>query len=273
MNKGTLIVNGIDYSNGGGASKELVDKVEQNTSDIANLNGNISNKVDRRGDTMTGLLKVPVIADVDDYNNLTMSNENVEVHVYADGGGFEIYGYPNQGGFEGLILKIAPDDRNVGAVVTNGIGKISILAPNGLLLNGFELKKTVPADAKFTDTTYNDATQTSSGLMSANDKKKLDTMVTGSTTKIREFTFHWDSMYIKSNGGNPMINYSNELMSVTNVKNYWFEIEDAWPLENWNNGACVFIQSVYRDSLNFVLGTTQSQSYRCTVRMFVVYEE
>lgn len=34
----------------------------------------------------------------------------------------------------------------------------------------------VPANAKFTDTTYNDATQSAHGLMSAADKKKLDSM-------------------------------------------------------------------------------------------------
>lgn len=39
----------------------------------------------------------------------------------------------------------------------------------------------VPANAKFTDTTYNDATQSEHGLMTAADKKKLDGIAAGAT--------------------------------------------------------------------------------------------
>lgn len=39
----------------------------------------------------------------------------------------------------------------------------------------------VPANAKFTDTTYSDATQSAHGLMSAADKKKLDGIAAGAT--------------------------------------------------------------------------------------------
>lgn len=38
----------------------------------------------------------------------------------------------------------------------------------------YSLNKTVPSDAVFTDTTYNEATTTNAGLMSAADKSKLD---------------------------------------------------------------------------------------------------
>ena len=38
----------------------------------------------------------------------------------------------------------------------------------------YALYKSVPSDAVFTDTTYSDATQSDSGLMSPTDKKKLD---------------------------------------------------------------------------------------------------
>ena len=40
----------------------------------------------------------------------------------------------------------------------------------------YTIQSNVPANAKFTDTTYNDATQSAHGLMSANDKKKVDGM-------------------------------------------------------------------------------------------------
>ena len=45
--------------------------------------------------------------------------------------------------------------------------------------SGFTIAKSVPANAEFTDTTYNDATQSAAGLMSANDKKKLDGIEAG----------------------------------------------------------------------------------------------
>ena len=44
---------------------------------------------------------------------------------------------------------------------------------------GFTIGKSVPSDAKFTDTTYSAATQSAQGLMSAADKKKLDGIATG----------------------------------------------------------------------------------------------
>ena len=40
--------------------------------------------------------------------------------------------------------------------------------------SGFTIKTSVPADAKFTDTTYNPATPDKDGLLSKEDKKKLD---------------------------------------------------------------------------------------------------
>ena len=43
----------------------------------------------------------------------------------------------------------------------------------------YALNKTVPSDAKFTDTTYNNATTSVAGLMSATDKAKLDGIATG----------------------------------------------------------------------------------------------
>ena len=43
----------------------------------------------------------------------------------------------------------------------------------------YSLNATVPSGAKFTDTTYSDATTTAAGLMSASDKAKLDGIATG----------------------------------------------------------------------------------------------
>lgn len=45
--------------------------------------------------------------------------------------------------------------------------------------SGFTIGKSVPSDAKFTDTTYNNATTTTAGLMSTADKTKLDGIASG----------------------------------------------------------------------------------------------
>jgi hypothetical protein len=42
----------------------------------------------------------------------------------------------------------------------------------------YSLAKSVPADAVFTDTTYENATASKAGLMSATDKTNLDKLVT-----------------------------------------------------------------------------------------------
>ena len=42
------------------------------------------------------------------------------------------------------------------------------------LLNGHTVNSDVPANAKFTDTTYSVATTSANGLMSSTDKSKLD---------------------------------------------------------------------------------------------------
>ena len=48
---------------------------------------------------------------------------------------------------------------------------------NAATVNGHTVGADVPANAKFTDTTYSKATSSADGLMSAADKKKLDDMV------------------------------------------------------------------------------------------------
>lgn len=45
----------------------------------------------------------------------------------------------------------------------------------------YTLGKSVPSDAKFTDTTYNNATTSTDGLMSSSDKTKLDGIAAGAT--------------------------------------------------------------------------------------------
>lgn len=62
---------------------------------------------------------------------------------------------------------------------------------------GYTIAKSVPADAKFTDTTYGVATSTSNGLMSSDDKTKLDDFSKViSFQKTIELTKDWKSIGI-----------------------------------------------------------------------------
>lgn len=78
----------------------------------------------------------------------------------------------------GAYEKIGNTDVDLKNYIQKVLGannKVSKFDSNGNLVStGYELNKTVPADAVFTDTTYKDATQSVHGLMSANDKTKLD---------------------------------------------------------------------------------------------------
>lgn len=59
--------------------------------------------------------------------------------------------------------------------VTGATGKVAKFAEDGSIEStNYELNKTVPANAVFTDTTYSAATTSAAGLMSASDKTKLD---------------------------------------------------------------------------------------------------
>lgn len=53
---------------------------------------------------------------------------------------------------------------------------------------GFTVQSNVPANAKFTDTTYSAATSSAAGLMSAADKAKLDGIASGATANTGDIT-------------------------------------------------------------------------------------
>ena len=68
--------------------------------------------------------------------------------------------------------------KNTGTVTTTGTmtsGHVVVSNGNTVIKDsGFTIAKSVPSDAKFTDTTYSDATESASGLMPAKDKVKAN---------------------------------------------------------------------------------------------------
>lgn len=76
-------------------------------------------------------------------------------------------------------------DANKSVKYATSAGSAPANGGNSDTVNGHTVKSDVPANAKFTDTTYNDATTTSSGLMSASDKTTIENLKNGAVTGIK----------------------------------------------------------------------------------------
>lgn len=114
---------------------------------------------------------------------------------------------------------------------------------NADTVNGHTINADVPADAVFTDTTYEPATSSTDGLMSASDKKKLDSnacniankLVSSSYTTLTISTSDWTA---NSNGG---YTCTKTLSSAMTYEHFNFEVvlssEQAsakLQIESWN---------------------------------------
>lgn len=82
--------------------------------------------------------------------------------------------------------------------------------------SGFTIGKSVPSDAKFTDTTYNNATTTTAGLMSTTDKTKLDGIASGANNYSLPTASSSTKGGIKVGTG---LSISNEILSNSGVRN------------------------------------------------------
>jgi hypothetical protein len=84
---------------------------------------------------------------------------------------------------EANLRSYVPTSRTInGTALTSNITitkvKSAITSTN---VNGYTVAKSVPSDAVFTDTTYDDVTTSTRGLMTAADKTKLDGIASGAT--------------------------------------------------------------------------------------------
>lgn len=130
-----------------------------------------------REDRSTGCLRLM------DYNGC-----QYDLRPNPDSPGAQMYGFylPKQSGTLALTKDI-PDisgkqDKSTAVTHTANTAVGSATKPVYVAANGtatpisHSINADVPANAKFTDTTYSDATQSTHGLMTAADKKKLDGM-------------------------------------------------------------------------------------------------
>lgn len=143
---------------------------------------NIRLRLGGRDDMSTGCLNLV------DYNGCQYILE-----PNPDSPGAQMYGFyfPKQSG-ELALTKDIPDisgkqDKSTAVTHTANTAVGSATKPVYIAANGaatpitHSINADVPSNAKFTDTTYSDATQSAHGLMSAADKKKLDGIATGAT--------------------------------------------------------------------------------------------
>ena len=128
------------------------------------------------------------VVEVDSFDNLPTAGEGGKIYVTTDnnktyrwgGTGYvEIsesiaLGETQGTAYEGSKGKALADDVADIKDGTITVGK----AANSDKVNGFTVETAVPVGAKFTDTTYNKATTTTDGLMSKEDKSKLDNLNT-----------------------------------------------------------------------------------------------
>lgn len=84
---------------------------------------------------------------------------------------------------EANLSSYVPTSRTInGTALTSNITITKVeSATTSTNVNGHTVAKSVPSDAKFTDTTYDDVTTSTHGLMTAADKTKLDGIASGAT--------------------------------------------------------------------------------------------
>ena len=84
---------------------------------------------------------------------------------------------------EANLSSYVPTSRTInGTALTSNITITKVeSATTSTNVNGYTVAKSVPSDAVFTDTTYDDVTTSTRGLMTAADKTKLDGIASGAT--------------------------------------------------------------------------------------------
>ena len=74
-----------------------------------------------------------------------------------------------------------------GKLDADGKADDALHADNADTVNNLTVETAVPANAVFTDTTYNNATTSADGLMSSSDKTKLDGIEAGAQVNVPQF--------------------------------------------------------------------------------------
>lgn len=143
-------------------NKVVKAKVDEIESSISTLNGDGEGSVKKA--VADGITKV--VADApEDFDTLKEMSDWITNHE-NDASAMNSAIQDNKNAIESLQTGKADKIEIPTTLPANG--------GNADTVNGHTVDINVPSDAKFTDTTYSDATQIEHGLMSVDDKKKLD---------------------------------------------------------------------------------------------------
>lgn len=116
---------------------------------------------------------------------------------------------------EANLSSYVPTSRTInGSALTSNITITKVeSAITSTNVNGYTVAKNVPSNAKFTDTTYDDVTTSTRGLMTAADKTKLDGIASGATKYSHpKFTAKTSGFYKIA------VNNEGHVTDTTNVK-------------------------------------------------------
>ena len=166
--EGIIIKNGVTY--GGATGTDTTYSLSAGTGDDANKI--ILTPSSGTPDKVT----VPYATNAGTVNSHTVASDVPANAVFTDNN--TTYGLSVGTGTDANKIVLTPS--------TGTADKITVpYASDAGTVNGKTVAVNVPADAKFTDTTYTDATTSASGLMSSTDKTKLDGIASGAEVNVQ----------------------------------------------------------------------------------------
>lgn len=200
------------------ATKSELSSHSQNTSNPHKVTASQIGALPLSGGSLTGKLTVPSIetgsADTNYFQTQKMRGEgdaNTYYHAidfgYANHDQVDFYEYGGKYVFhQHTQAAKSSGDTVIGEINSNGfVGKV----------NGHTINADVPTGAKFTDTTYSNATISAAGLMSSADKAKLDGIAAGAEKNaITGVKGDSESSYRTGN-----VNITKENIGLSNVDN------------------------------------------------------
>ena len=157
------------------------------------------------------------------------------------------------------VIGTAPTSGQV-AVFDGTTGKIKSI--------GFTIASSVPANAKFTDTTYTDATSSASGLMPAADKEKLDEFQAASNYALKSdlTTVYKYKGTVENDEALPVSPATGDVYNITNSALYGDGANVAWTGTAWDNLAGTVDLSGYVETADMAeIGNSEIDSIWNTV--------
>ena len=148
---------------------------------IAGINTEIAKKA-AKSDAITSISRsgTTFTATRADGTTFTFSQQDNNT-TYTFASGTNQFTVTPSGGTAQTVTVTPSISNNVTYSGTLTSGQVAVLdgTAGKIKASGFTIAKSVPSDAKFSDTTYSAATTSAAGLMSASDKSKLDGIASG----------------------------------------------------------------------------------------------